>query len=281
MQPNILLGILRYNILMKYVGISMSLIGVVLLLVAAAGHWTAVGKYENASPRNWERFDSNLVDTLDSFQRLNESAKDRLPANASEREIMDALYDTVAERFTHKNATHNFFSNWLLYLAGKIHPALSSIYDPYLLVGKGHSLLCGQSSYVLLSLALENGIKARHVGLDGHVVMEAWYDSDWHLFDPDLEVVPLDSAGAVLSVEELALNQELLEKYYGPHGFVHIVGSRENNTYMSYPEGSRFEWKTNVLVYIEKVMEVLKFALPIVLIVMGFRLANRSTTRST
>lgn len=259
----------------------MSLIGAVLLLVAAAGHWTTVGNYESAPPRKWERFDPTLVGTLDSFPRLMEATKNQVSSNSSEREIMDVLYNAVTERFTHKNATHNFFSNWLLYLAGTIHPALSSIYDPNLLVGKGYSLFCGQSSYVLLSLALANGIKARHVGLDGHVVMEAWYDSDWHLYDPDLEVVPLDSAGQVLSVEKLALNQELLEKYYAPHGAVHIVGSRENNTYMSYPEGSRFEWKTNVLVYFERVMEVLKFAFPMAFIAAGFWLANRPTRRST
>jgi hypothetical protein len=259
----------------------MSVVGTVVLLVAVSGHWTAVGKYESAPPRKWERFESNLADTLDSLQKLTDVARNQLPANASDREIIDALYDVVVERFTHKNAKHTFFSNWLLYLAGKIHPALSHIYDPNLLVGKGYSLLCDQSSYVLLSLALANGIKARHVGLDGHVVMEAWYDSDWHLYDSDLEVVPLDSAGAVLSVEKLALNRELLEKYYGRHGAVHIVGSRENNTYMSCPEGSWFEWKTNVLVYFEGAMEVLKLALPLAFIVAGLWLANRPTRRST
>lgn len=259
----------------------MSLVGAVLLLVAAAGHWTAMGKYESAPPRKWERFDPNSVGTVNSFPQLMETTKDQLSTNSREREIMDVLYNTVTERFTHKNAAHTIFSNWLLYLAGKIHPAFSHIWDPNLLVGKGYSLFCDQSSYLLLSLALANGIKARHVGLDGHVVMEAWYDSDWHLYDPDLEVAPLDSAGQVLSVEKLALNQELLEKYYGPHGAVHIVGSRENNTYMSFPEGSRFEWKSNVLVYFERVMEVLKFAFPMAFIVTGFWLANRPTRRST
>lgn len=111
--------------------------------------------------------------------------------------------------------------------------------------------------------------------------MEAWYDSDWHLYDPDLETVPLDSAGQVLSVEKLALNSELLEKYYGSHGVVDIVASRENNTYMSYPEGSLFEWKSNVLVYFERVMEVLKFIIPMLFIAVGVRLALRQASRST
>ena len=266
---------------MKKLGVILSLAGTALLLVTGVGHWTAMGKYENAPPRSWERFDPNLESTLDSYTKLLEATKNQLSENASDRDKMDVLYNTVTERFTHKNATHTFFSNWLLYLAGKIHPIFSHIWDPDLLVAKGHSLFCDQSSYVLLSLALAHGVKAHHVGLDGHVVMEAWYDSDWHLYDPDLEVVPLDSTGQVLSVEKLALNQELLEKYYGSHRTAHIVSSRENNSYVSYPEGARFEWKSNVLVYVEKVMEAIKFVFPLAFIVAGLCMVYRSTRRST
>lgn len=266
---------------MKYFGTFISLVGVLLLLVTTIGHWTDIGKYKSAPPRKWERFDPNLAATLNSFPKLLEATKNQLSTNSSEREAMDVLYNTVTKRFTHKNATHTLFSNWLLYLAGKIHPELAHIWEPELLVAKGHSLFCDQSSYLLLSLALANGIKARHVGLDGHVVMEAWYDSDWHMYDPDLEVAPLDSTNQVLSVEKLAQNQELLEKYYGPHGIAHIIGSRENNTYMGYPEGARFEWKSNVLVYFERIMELLKFIFPATFVATGFWLATRLTKRST
>lgn len=266
---------------MRFFGMFVSIAGGVLLLVSAIGHWTAIGNYESAPPRKWEMYDPKLVRTVDSFSKLLEVGKNRFPPNPNEAEIMEALYETVSERFTHKEAVHTFFSNWGLYLAGEIHPALSHIRDPNLMVKKGHSLFCDQSSYLLLSLALANGIKARHVGLDGHVVMEAWYDSDWHLYDPDLEVVPLDSAGQVFSVEKLALNHALLDKYYGRHETSQIVGTRENNTYMSYPEGVWFEWKTNVLVYLEKLMQVLKFVVPIVFIAVGLWLATRSPERST
>jgi len=275
------LDILDETIAMKYLGFFISLTGATLLLVVVVGHWTAAGKYESAPPHKWERFDPNLESTVNSFSKLMEVTKNQLSANSSKKEAMDVLYDMVTERFTHKAAIHTFFSNWLLYLAGMIHPTFSHIRDPNLMVAKGHSLFCDQSSYLLASLSLANGIKARHVGLDGHVVMEAWYDSDWHLYDPDLEVVPLDSTGQVLSVENLALNKELLDKYYGPHGVAHIVGSRENNTYMSYPEGSWFEWKSNVLVNFESTMEVLKLALPIALIVAGLWLAKYPPTRSS
>lgn len=99
------------------------------------------------------------------------------------------------------------------------------------------------------------------------------------MYDPDLEVVPVNENGRVLSVEELAQNKELLDKYYGPHHVTHIVGSRDNNTYMSYPEGALFEWKSNVLAYFEKVMEVFKFLLPFIFMMMGVYLIRYSNRR--
>lgn len=263
--------------MIRNIGVFISLIGAAFLLIASIGHWTAIGKYENAPPRQWERFDPTLENALNSIPKLIEATKNKLPANPSDREVMDASYNIIAERFTHKRATHTLFSNWLLYFAGSVHTAFLHIWDPNLLMAKGHSLFCDQSSYILLNVALANGIKARHVGLGGHVVMEAWYNDDWHLYDPDLEVLPVDDSGQVLSVEKLASNKELLNKYYGNFNIAHIVGSRGDNTYMSIPEGARFEWKSNVLVYVEKTMEVLKFILPILFMITGIWLFMRPT----
>lgn len=188
---------------------------------------------------------------------------------------MMELYELVTERFTHGDTAHyNVFSNWLLAGMGMIHPAFAHIRVPETMVRRGHSLLCGQSAYVLLTLAQEHGVVVRHVGLVGHVVMEAWYNDDWHLFDPDLEVVPEDSDGRVLSVEELARRPELLERYYGEYdgtnaSMVEILISRENNTYMSYPPGTWFEWKSNVLFWFEKLAGFLKFVLPVLMALVG------------
>lgn len=198
----------------------------------------------------------------------------RQPGGGARENAMVALYELVAERFTHMAARHTVFSNWILASMGKTHPAFAHIRNPATMVRRGHSLLCGQSSYVLLRLARENGIGARHVGLKGHVVMEAWYEDDWHLFDPDFEVVPRDKEGRVLSVESLAQSPDLLEEYYGGHEgdealMVEILGSRENNTYMSYPPGAWFEWKSNVLYWFERLAEWLKFVGPVVLITLG------------
>ena len=64
--------------------------------------------------------------------------------------IMNKLYELVIRRFTHKNARHNLFSNFILYGMGKIHDAFAHIWDTEIMLSKGSALLCDQSSYLLL-----------------------------------------------------------------------------------------------------------------------------------
>lgn len=260
---------------MRVLGVVALCLGALLLAIASAGHWTSIGDYAGGPPRQGELYDPHLTASIASYSDLLELTRSRLPISASEQEIMDVLYRTVAARFTHGEASHNIVSNWILASLGRLHSTFSHIWAPRIMVAKGHSLLCDQSSYLLLSLALENGVRARHVGLNGHVVMEAWYDSDWHLYDPDLEVVPYDATGRILSVEELALNPVLLANYYGRHGVVDIVGSRQDNTYVGFPLGARFEWKSQLLADFEAVMEVAKFVIPLAMMLSGLLLARR------
>lgn len=248
--------------------------GLLLLGVAIVGHYTTVGNYASADAREWEAFDSTLASNLNNWAALSTTAQRRVENTGGDEAIMLVLYELVTERFTHKAANHTIFSNWLLAGMGAIHPAFAHIRVPETMVRRGHSLLCGQSAYVLLYLALEHGIRSRHVGLKGHVVMEAWYNDDWHLFDPDLEVVPRNAAGKILSVEQLARNSELLHEYYGDYegtnaSVVEILRSRENNTYMSYPPGAWFEWKSNVLFRFENLAKYLKFVVPLFLALLG------------
>jgi len=264
----------------KYSGIFLIIFGSLLLLINFLGKWTYLGNYKNRhQPRKWERFDPDLVDKLDSFDSLKKYISNKLSSDSTKRDIMKVLFDTVTNRFTHKRASHNIFSNYILYVMGKIHPAFAHIYNPKLMVSNGYSLLCSQSSYLLLTLALEYGVKGRHVGLFGHVVMEAWYDSDWHLYDPDLEVIPLNKNRDILSVEELAFNKKLLKKYYEKHNVSKIIKSRQNNTYMTYPAGANFNWKTNVLKYFEYFMEIFKFVFPVLIILVGIAFYSISNSK--
>jgi hypothetical protein len=244
-------------------------IGFTLLFITIVGDYSDYGDYGGNSPRTWEKFEHNLVKTIKSKSDLIRLAQ--LESGDSPAIIMNKLYELVIRRFTHKNASHTLFSNFILYGMVLIHPVFPHIYDTEIMLSKGSALLCDQSSYLLLELAHSSGIVVRHVGLYGHVVMEAWYENDWHLYDPDLEVLPYDAkTDNVLSVKKISSNQILLEKYYGMHPeAVEIVKSEVNNTYMSYPELARWEWKSNVLVYFEKAMQVMKYMIPILFIVFG------------
>jgi len=262
----------------KALGILSVLAGGGLLVVAVLGRTSSFGDFPSAPPRPWERFDPELarrVDGLDSLQAL---CRERRPADASERQRVEAAYDVVCETFTHRAARHTVFSSWPLFLAGKLHPSLAQCRDPETLAARTDSLLCGQASYLLLELVRTQGVRARHVGLNGHVVMEAWYEGDWHLYDPDLEVAPTDDSGRVLSVDELARSPELLERYYGRHPrMVEILGSREDNSFASHPPGAWFDWRGNLLARLETAAQGAALLLPAAALALGAWLTRRAS----
>lgn len=267
------------------IGKSLSIFGALLLFVVLLGDFTSLGNYESSKPRDWERFDPALLSRTPTYESLIREAERKAGRSLSElppAQVMDSLYATVVERFTHKSANHTFFSNWTLWAMGKLHPVFSTIRDERTLVSKGNSLFCDQSSFVLMSLANDMGITSRHVGLNGHVVMEAFYDSGWHLYDPDYEVVARDEPGKVLSVTELADQSHLLRDAYGgpKRAAVPLILSTEDNTFMSYPPGSWFVWKSQVLYVFEKVTNYLKYLTPMFLLAVGFSLA-RGRSRCT
>ena len=251
-------------------GLLIALLGAALLVVAALGHWTALGDFRTYSVRDWEKFDPETVPRWRSMTDLQAEADRHLPENPSEPDVMTSLQETIAKRFTDGEGVHNLFSNWIQWGLGRVHPAFLHVWSPELLVAKGQSMHCDQASYLLMTLASQRGILTRHVGLGGHVVMEAWYADDWHLFDPDMEVIPLGPDGDVLSVDEVAQDETALKKYFGRYPeMVGIVRSRENNTFVSLPVGARFDWKGNLLAYVEKITEFLKFVIPMVMIGIG------------
>jgi len=61
-------------------------------------------------------------------------------------------------------------------------------------------------------LARKAGLQSRVWGLSGHVVAEAFYDGQWHMFDPDHEVIYRNERAVIAGVEELAQHPELITK---------------------------------------------------------------------
>ncbi len=263
-------------------GILIAITGAALVVVAALGQWTSLGGGNGWPKRDWERFDPSLATALKDYDSLVAELDRRLDKEGLPvADRIEAVYGLIADWFTHDEAAHTIWSNWILYLAGYVHPPFWHVWSTDRYVSHGHSLLCDQASYLMVRLLMEQGIKARQIGLQGHVVMEAWYDGDWHLYDPDLEVVPRDELGEVLSLDELARNEILREKYYGRHtNMAELIEQRENHLFMSAPEGARFEWKGNLLVIVERVCDWLKFLIPAGMIVLGWRLFKSCPPRA-
>ena len=255
----------------------MVIIGVVMILLTLLGSMTNLSNYSNDKAQKWDRFDPSLPLKTLSLKTLKTYAEDRVGDEFSNKQIMNELYDIVTDRFTHGDqARYNIFSNWLLYLLGLGHPAFALIHDPDVLLHNGHSALCSEQSYLLLMLAERFGIHARHVGLNGHVVMEAWYDGKWHMYDPDLEVVPAVHGLGVISVETVSREPQLIRTLYKGHGLpddvnhiVRMFRSWEDNTFMSYPRLAHFEWKVNVLSHFERITNRLKWIIPLFMVTAG------------
>ena len=246
--------------------------GLLGLLLSVLGEVTDLGGYQNKAPRSWEKFDEILVTETPDFSAMTNRLDGSFTPSLTDQEKMFVIYDLVIHRFTHNNqAKYNIFSNWLLWAMGKIVPPLSFVRSPDILLKSGHSALCGSQAYVLQSLAESYGIPTRRVGMNGHVVMEAWYKNDWHLYDPDLEVIPLTESKRILSLDELARSPELVRKYYAGRGsseyvdsVVEIVSSREDNSFELY-------WMIDkhVAYRAEKIGNIGKWFIPLILLLAG------------
>lgn len=263
-------------------GIVAMLAGTALLGIATLGEWSPLAGGYGSPKRDWERFDPSLVGKLPDYPSLSAAVKERLAGDGlSNAAQVQVIYDLLVDRFTHDEAAHTLWSNWILYAAGFIHHTFWHVWSTDRYVSHGHSLLCDQASYLMVQLAREHGFKARQIGLQGHVVMEVWYDGNWHLYDPDLEVIPIDATGRVLSLVDLSKDDVLRQQYYGRHSnMADLVKHRENFLYMSMPEGARFEWKGNLLALLERICDWLKFLIPVGMIVLGWRLLKSRPPRA-
>lgn len=262
----------------------MVIIGASLLIVSLLGVFTTLSNYGPVEPRSWERYKNSSYETVESIRDLNQlalqTANDRYDTawkKLNTRHKMDHLYQVASNYFAHSDkARYNLFSNWILWGASAVHPDFAHIRNSNTLVARGRGALCGQASYTLMKLAQLNDIRVRHVGLLGHVVMEAWYNEQWHMYDPDNEgpsMGMINTNKPIPSVNKIANNKNLYQKIYSnnpkSNKFWNVFQTQYNNTYMTYPPGTWFHWKVEVLSYFEAIMQVIKWVVPVVFIVLG------------
>lgn len=252
------------------------LLGILLLMLSSLGDY-GVDDYDGAhviviGEEGGEH--SGIVKSIDGVLDMVQVDTPEYSSLSEEKKII-ILYNTVIDRFSHCSGDrHTIMSNWILWALSIIHPALGVTWDPNIWLRNANCLVCSQSSYLLMKLSIGVGVRARHVGLDGHVVMESWYQNDWHMFDPDMRVIPRDEYGSILSVEQLVKRPGLVNSYYiGEKSYAgRAILSRENNSFVSYPLGAYFEWKSQLMMYVEKVMNVMKYAIPLLFIYIGFNM---------
>ncbi len=271
----------------RWTGLCCLFVGCALELIAVLGHFTPLGYYKSVPPAGYDRLDLGLTERTKSLDALYAEA-DRQAGSALHQlppaEQMFILYDLVARRFTGGNAQHSIWSNWVQWTArqalGNRYPAVGMMFNPDNVLKYGHSGFCAAQSFVLVRLAKQAGIRARHVGLASHVVMEAWYDNDWHMYDPYLEVIGGPDPQHVHSVELLMDNLDrplsLYKDRLQPELIRRIFGRRDLVNFISEPPWSYFHWSGQTLLYAGFAARYLKFLIPLFLMLLGLRFTRQS-----
>jgi hypothetical protein len=204
---------------------------VTLLTIALLGDFTGLGHYKVYQPKHWDSLDPELVERVRDRGALIAEARQRLDragVEVSERTLMNALYLVTIDRFVHGAAEHTPFTNWVVWTRGLLRPHPFRLRDTNELLKRGHAALCGQVSQLLADTAREMGIEARIIQLGGHVVMEASFDGDWHMYDANAEVGPRDWHDALPSADELIAEPARLRALYEPNNpqmvpvFLHV-----------------------------------------------------------
>jgi len=267
---------------MRLTALTLLIVGGTLLALSAVGEWGWYSGIAKVGERPTERFDPTLATELRSLEEFRDYIL-RLDSGTfetlSDSQKMEVLYQAVTNRFVRGDTQHTVFTNWIMWGLGFLRHDISTMRVPNNLLRFGEEAICGQSSYVLLTLVRSFGIPARHVGLGGHIVMEAWYDGNWHMYDTDQEVIPM-VAGQMFSVDELARRQDLIRQFYGDRISLNnspiqaVLMNRQNHTYANH-KGDQFVWSAQVLMLAERVAEVLKHVFPVFLLGIGIMLLRR------
>ena len=78
--------------------------------------------------------------------------------------------------------------NWIMWLAGWVYEPASKTQNAWRIVSGGRAI-CSEAAAVVNEISKINGVDARFVVLNGHVVSEVRTDKGWQIADPDYGVV--------------------------------------------------------------------------------------------
>lgn len=229
---------------------------------------------------------NNIVRTVRSMDALESYAR-REEAHApwetlTPRQKMNAWYAAINDRLIHGDSDHGFFSNWVMWSLGFLNDNVGLARTPDVLLRTQASGLCSEASYLMVAAAKREGLPARHVGLNGHVVAEIEIDGTWHLYDPDMDVRSGMSRDGEsfgdFNIDTLAADSVLAHKAYPAKYAAMIASTDDNKTGAPY---AQFNVGAQRLMQLEQLAEWLKFAIPVIgfLVAAGIvRWAKKRTT---
>ena len=251
------------------------LIGITLLAINLYGLTQSL-RPEGLAPDVLRFEENDLKLSQDDFR---EQVK-RLPSESKE-EYANRLTKVIADGMAHVHWEYYdpdlfhqrvpVWENYILYLAG----ALTSISEferyhftiPEKSIERGIGL-CGDASMLLSELLNREGINNSIISIPGHVMVEANYGSQKQLLDPDFGV-PLQNELIFYVSNPDTLVREYENFGYYNNGELVIKREMREGNYQYWNGASHFVTKKY---YFERVSYILKWALPIILIVIGLLL---------
>ena len=164
-------------------GTLMILTGILLTVTNIIGLSLDVSVIDYKQPHSSEAIPgyNYPIQSTSKLEKLLEQPMERFDIVTVNNEIFRSIAHSDKRRI-------QLYENWVLWLVGKFHEPLADTQMPERIVS-GKGALCSEASAVFNSIAKLNGVKARFIGLDGHVVSEVLTDKGWRVVDPDYGVV--------------------------------------------------------------------------------------------
>jgi hypothetical protein len=161
----------------------------------------------------------NTINKLASYCDSLYSAQVKKSGVVSFSTFAEIANHVIRKRFYHGYSYYGADKNFMASVISKVsEPGLRAIVIPNDILAYQYAA-CSQQSIILMELLKEKGIATRKVGftgnITGHFTIEAYYDHDWHYFDPDKE--PDEKVLAAYNYPSIAYlnsNPEILLKAY-------------------------------------------------------------------
>jgi hypothetical protein len=220
----------------------------ILILLFLSGILTTKAQIVDGS----EKYDKSLA-RLNSIEKLNayiDSCVRVQNIEALSKEEIFLVNEIIEQKFYHGYSHYSFENNWIAYLTGKyIWDHLSAIVIPDDLVKHGMAA-CSQQAIVMMEILKQRGFEVRKLGLTGHFILEAFYDKEWHIFDPNKEP---EFQGASHDSLDTFLNNGYLTKAYSakatPEAVKKMFSNRQVGQVNEFPAKNArlFHWVTGSL----------------------------------